>query len=125
MAAMVRLEWRWYPHGFDVVERPEGYGQRDPNLLGRHSGALGLRGVATWEALKKGPRLWLEARKPEASETYVIEGTDNRVFLKLANMPLTPEGAQAFTNEWGILLGTNGRANLGSVLTSCTAKQRP
>src|SRR5687767_5989556 len=95
MAAMVRLEWRRYPHGFDVVERPEGYGKRDPNLLGKHSVALGIRGVTTWEALTKGPRLWLEARNPEASETYVIEGTDNRVFLKLANIPLTQEGALA------------------------------
>ena len=75
-----------------------------PNLLGKHSVALGIRGVTTWEALTKGPRLWLEARKPKASETYVIEGTENRVFLKLANIPLTQEGALAFTNEWGILI---------------------
>jgi hypothetical protein len=100
MAAMVRLEWWRYPDGFDIVERPEGYGGklREVGLLGRHSWGSGV-----YEKLLKGPRLWLEARKPTAVERYVIEGTDKRVFLELANIPPTPAGAQAFTNQWGLL----------------------
>ena len=106
MAAMVRLEWWRYPDGFDIVERPEGYGGiwRDPKLIGKHSAALVIaRGSDAFEKLRKGPRLWLEARRPTAFETYLIEGTENRVFRHLANMPPTPEGAQAFANRWGLL----------------------
>ena len=96
MAVMVRLEWRRYVHGFDVVERPEGYGDRWPGLeLLKTCGSL--------EAAMKGPKLWLEARRPNSFETYVLDGTHNRVFAELANVPPTPEGAQAFVNKWGLL----------------------
>src|SRR5205085_2083662 len=38
-------------------------------------------------------------------ERYSLEGTDNELFLKLANTPCTVEGVQDFLSNWGPLLG--------------------
>ena len=70
MAFVVRCEWRRYPDGFHLVEREPKEG--DIILPGADE-QPGPDGWCDW--------LWLTPRNPNRSESYVLEGTDNRVCL--------------------------------------------
>ena len=90
MTTSVRCEWRRYPDGFQVVERERKAGDK----------------ATDGDVFE--PWLWLTPRNPDRWETYVLEGTENRICLALANMPLTQEGVLSFANRWGtfgVLMG--------------------
>jgi hypothetical protein len=97
MPGIIRLEWWRDPKGWDVVEDQWGPGnicERD-----RYS-----RGVYVDVLHYTGPETWLVPRTPPEHrnrQKYVLEGTDNRVFLELANAPPNLAGALGFLTRWG------------------------
>ena len=105
MAVVVRCEGRRYPDGFHLIEREpkEGDFAQPGRPMQRPSG-----GWCGW--------LWLTPRNPDRWEPYVLEGTDHRVCLHLANIPTTPEGMPtqqgvvAFANRWGAFGAHRARA---------------
>lgn len=85
MAVAVRLEWEKDSEGYDLVN----------HVAQKRSGDSLLGG---------GPStgLYIVARngKPESLK---FQGIDKKVHLRLASAELTPDGALAFTNEFGFL----------------------
>ena len=90
MNAMVRLDWFCDQRGYEVVE--DGRWSPIPGSEVR------LLGAATNSA---GP--WLVGRSGQ-KRRYLLEGTDNRLSLELANTPCTTDGALAFATRWGLLI---------------------
>jgi hypothetical protein len=82
MPGIVRVQWRRDPKGYDVLDE---YYYSDA--------------YSTKMLVPRSP--YYEPSEKRDQHSYVLEGTENRLFLELANAPRTVEGALAFVNKWG------------------------
>jgi predicted nucleic acid-binding Zn ribbon protein len=82
MTALVCLVWSRDPKGYEIRK------QFRSGLLDDES--------------KPRPYLVVAPRSSQ-QEPYTVEGTEERIFLDLANTPRTPDGVVAFANKWGLL----------------------
>src|SRR5215475_538876 len=102
MRGIIRVEWHRDPKGYDVIEQ-----------WGPSGACVDSIDRDYWRKYYDKPELWFVSRtcalEQREKNAYVLEGTDNRVFLELANAPQTIEGALAFLNKWGELKGFSQR----------------
>jgi hypothetical protein len=95
MGALIRLQWRRYPDGFKIIED-----------RGR---SLPLAGFLVRGAPDPPPEFeeCLVPINPKRFENYVLEGTDEHVFLELANVH-SVDDAIAFASRRGFLCNLHG-----------------
>jgi hypothetical protein len=124
----VRLEWTRYPDGFELTDDPnriweERRSRVRPRLLGPNKQwpsadcdevrnarmTLACAAAARAEARRKNepPGRFLVPRKPKRSESYLLEGTAQHVFIDLANVQDDDTSVLAFVDKWGLLNNIN------------------
>ena len=118
MPGIIRVEWWRDPKGFDVRTQ---FGPGNELATDKESRDIWadfdeLEGDHR-AGIRKGVERWLVPRTPcpmpkRDRGSYVLEGTNNGLFLELANTPGNVEGALAFVNKWGVPCPDSGSGEM-------------